>query len=496
MKRNFFIIKKLKNIILYTVFFVFLCSSNVKAIGYPEYEGKNVIDLAGKFDSSYLSRLDSELRQSSDEVRVVFIDTRDKINLTFYAPKLFDKWQMSDTSILVVIDPYLNKIGYGLGSKVKERIKSKLLAKKDNKEPKTEKSVDYDNLATAIHDKFAEEIPRNSEKNNTNSKNNEGSSSASYTSNTENNKAKESFPSQPFDKTPIFIILGILFTIGGVTFLYTKNRDNKRNLELKTNYSFDGNVQQQELEKILEKLEKDLEKASNYKGTTLKELESQIKNLELSHKKGLNFLEKSKTAFQEIELDNLGSIRDLLDDGTSLLDNLDTAHKEAVRTRKELKGIIEKSEMTISDIRVNIEACKNIFDELKLLYSFPLNHSEQQILKCETMLAKSKTFLEQKDPYEFRNMINSIQGELKSIRKSFEVIPHLYKQLKESIPVNVESSINELLLEVGPKNKLKTELNDLKNNALINLSKGELKESEELVSMIFERLNHLKASIK
>ena len=198
------------------VFFILLIYEPAYSeVVYPQYTGENVVDMSGKFDNRYINSLKSELSQSANEVRIVFLDTKDKINLAFYAPKLFDKWEMPEDSVLVVIDPYLDKTGYGIGKKVLEEMKQRLTVKNNSKEKDSSKQIDYDNLASAISDKFSPSQVKQENKTNTKNKksNNSGSSENYNPSNSTGNNKKANTDSIIFSPLVIKILLAVLFLI-------------------------------------------------------------------------------------------------------------------------------------------------------------------------------------------------------------------------------------------------------------------------------------------
>lgn len=486
----------MKNIYITLVLIILFTFLNFPVHGeiiYPEYDGNKVIDLSGKFKNSYLNKINGEISNSDFETRIVFIKSEGKLNLGFYAPKLFEKWKMSEDSILVVVDPYLNKTGYALGTNVRELMKKrqKVFVEQDSKKEGKE-IIDYDNIVSAIKDKFSlEEIIAKEKQNAIKDK---VKTKVTYS---ENNTFNNNIPSTDININWKIILPIILFFVllGLGIFLFNRNKSYKRSLELKTNYTFDADIQKQEITQILEKIVKDIEKAKSYNGTTLNEYSKHIENLKKVKKEADKFLIKFDAEFSEVDMDGLGAIRDLLDEGNLLLDNLKSLHKESVKQRKDIKVIVEKSEMSLSDVRVNIEQSKITLEELKTLYLFPLEYSEKKIENIERIMENAKSILLQNDPYEFRNRLSNIHNEIKILKRDFDIIPHLYKQLKEDLPLNIDSYLEESLLDPVPKSKLRAEVHDIRNNALILLSKGELEKTETLVKSIFEKMNKIKTTI-
>lgn len=472
----------------------FLNFSVYGEIIYPEYDGNRVIDLSGKFKTNYLNKVNNEISDSKFETRIVFIKSEGTLNLGFYAPKLFEKWEMSDDSILVVVDPYLNKTGYALGKNVRELMKKRQKIQIEEDSNNQGKSlIDYDNIASAIKDKFSDEEIIAKEKQNAIKDKPKTRVTYSETNNTFKNNIPSTNSNINWKLIVPVLFFFIILALG--LFLFNRNKSYKRSLELKTNYTFDADIQKQAISEILEKISKDIDKAKSYNGTTLNDYSKHIDSLKKVKKEADKFLIKFDAEFSEVDMDGLGAIRDLLDEGNLLLDNLKSLHKESVKQRKEIKTIIEKSEMTLSDVRVNIEQSKVSLEELKLLYSFPLDYSERKIENIEKMMENAKSILFQNDPYEFRNRLSNIHNEIKVLKREFDIIPHLYKQLKEDLPLNIDSYLEESLLDPVPKSKLRAEVHDIRNNALILLSKGELDKTENLVKNIFEKMNKIKTAI-
>lgn len=495
--------------LIFSLIFI-LCFSKFtfSDIYYPEYTGNPVIDNSNKFDKEYLTALENDLKQYSFEMRIVFIDSKDQINLGIYAPKLFGLWKMSDESILVVIDPYLNKTGYGLGKKVLESMrKRKTEVQTKNKEDRNDditSNIDYNNLAQAIAGKFSPEqtaiVP---DKGNKDSNANEGTTGNSYLSlrnrNTgDSSKVNKRYPNANFSifnfrLLKIILVILAVAIIGGVVFFFFNKRQNlKKQIELKTNYSFDGEIQLQELYDTLDKITSDIDKMSKYRGQTIIELKEHIDKLKDTEREGNEFAEKFKKSLENIEIDNLEATQELIEECKELSFKINGIHKESVSIRKEFKQLIEKSQMSLSDIRVNIVNCKNILEENRTLYKLELNYSEEQINNCEKCLIDAQNALHINDLVEYRNIVQKIHESIKDLKSNFDVIPHLYRQLQENIPLNIESSLEESNLENNMKNSYRNELNHLKNNALSSLANGRLGESEKMINIIFEKLNEIK----
>ncbi len=490
------ITRRFYSLILQILFVLVIIFPSYSDIVYPEYQGNTVIDLAHKFDEHYISSLETDLKQYDVEIRVVFINTEGKINLGFYAPKLFDKWQMSEESILVVIDPYLNKTGYGIGKKIRDEIRKRNSENKDKDKKKTEpgKNIDYDNLAAAIMDKFslAEEKQKLPEQKNAIKNETGGNLNFSSNKSPDEDKPAPNLPPNPYILKIILALIGFILLCGSSVFIFNRKQILKRQNELKTNYTFDADIQLQELNTILEKIYADIEKMSKYNGDTKKELILHIEKLNEIKEHGDKFTEKLTNSLEEIEIDNLVQISDLIDEGSMLLQQLEQIHKESVALRKDFKATVDKSAMNISDIRVNIENCKNTIEELKTLYQLNLTHSEEKIESCEKLLLNSQNVLHHNDPIEFRNIMLDIHETIKELKRDFDVIPHLYRQLQESIPETIDAYLEESLLDPAKKSGIKDEISLLRKKALNSLLNGNLEISETTVNLIFEKLNQIK----
>ncbi|MFN8673275.1 MAG: hypothetical protein U0457_14485 [Candidatus Sericytochromatia bacterium] len=489
-KKNKYNIFKFKNILI--VFFLVFSLNSFADIEYPEYIGKKVIDISGKFDESYLSNLENQTSSYEYEMRILFLDTKGKINLAFYAPKLFEMWKMDENSVLVVIDPYLNKFGYSIGKEVRKKLKEKNVSE-SNKELSSDKNktIDYDNLARAIDQKFLS--PRAINKSNENKKNktlfNSEASSSYRTSgrnyNTNNNSSIN------FDKLKKYLIIFVLIAslIGIIFYFINKKKQENRKIELKTNYTFDADVLIQNISDALNKLNSDLEKMERYLGLTKKELEDHIVTIKDNIKKSEKFIKEITEKLENLEDDEIYDLKDLIDKGNIILPTIDKLHLDSVNFRKEFKSIQENSEMKLSEIRVNIENCKSIIDETKILFPFTLNDCDERVNDVEAYFYGNKIAFDKEDPLSFRYNIQSLLKKLSKIKKDLSIIPHLYKQLQDDIPLNIDSYLEESLLDNNTKNKIKAKVTDFRNNALISLSNGNLSETEELINKIFKVLN-------
>lgn len=470
------------------------------SIEYPEYTGDNVVDLSQKFDNRYIDSLKSDLNQSEYEVRVVFIKTDNNINLAFYAPKLFEKWNMPQDSILVVIDPYLNKIGYGIGQKVREDMKKR---GETNQQPKSEnkqtnKSVDYDNLATAIFDKFSPSNAKIIEKKSdlkTQSKENKDNNITGTTTNTKSNSdSKNAIYISPLIKKIIYGLLALILLLGTIYFIYKRKKHIDQQGELKTNYLFDADMKKQEIIELIDKINRDMQKMGTYNGKTKKEVQTSIEKLHSWKNKGELFIAKMDSELEDdIDIEELGYVRELLDEGSLIKDELEKAHKEALEIRRDFKSTLKKAGSYASDIRVNLENCKFAIDTIKTIYNLDLSKSEEKIIEFEKEINQINQFADQNNPLELKQINHDIHDKIRKLKKDLEVIPHLYKQLNESIPTNIEDTINNSNLENDLKLKKKKEINDLRSSAINSLTVGDLETGQELVKNIFDEINSIKS---
>lgn len=496
MKRKFNYVSKLSFNLF--IFLFISIQKPVFSIEYPEYTGDTVIDLSNKFDNRYVDSLKSELNQSSNEVRIVFLDTKNKINLAFYAPKLFNKWNMPEDSVLVVIDPYLNKMGYGIGKKVLEEMKKRTEVNQEAKNVKdNNKNIDYDNLAIAIFDKFSPNQVKQSSKDNSKnkSKSKVNSSGDSYSSNNENQKQindKELISINPLTKKIIMLVFFLLIVSGGIYLFYRKKKYLAEQSELKTNYLFDVDIQKQEIIDLIEKIDNDITKMNSYKGKTKHEAQINIEKLNTWKKKAELFIVRLENELEDIDIEDLSSIRDLLDEGSLIKDELQKTHKESVDIRRDFKSTIKKAEAYASDIRVNLENCKFTMESIRTIYNLPLINSESKINECEQEIEHINQFASQNNPLELKILNQTIHEKIKKIKKELEIIPHLYKQLQETIPISIDSTLEESLLDINQRNKRKKEINELRNNAITYLSNGDLENSQELIENIFIQINKVR----
>ncbi|MEK7432289.1 MAG: hypothetical protein AABZ74_04080 [Cyanobacteriota bacterium] len=456
---------------------------------YPSYTGKKITDISGKFDSNYLSNLESQVASYDYEMRIVFISTEGKVNLAFYAPKLFEMWKMNEDSVLVVIDPYKNKFGYAIGKEVRKKIKEKKVIEDNNKiSENTDKVIDYDNLVNAIDKKFLS--PKADSKKEDKKKNNDTNSEASNTykySNSNSNSKKNNLDFVDYGKLKKYalfiILLGVI--IGGAAYVINKKNKEKKQLELKTNYTFDADIQIQDINTLIEKIDNDILKMNKYIGSTKKELKDHILKLIENNKKAKSFIDKITQKLEELEIEDIYELKELLDDGNMNISILKQIHQDSLDYRKDFKMIQDGYQMSISDIRVNIESCKNLLEETKMLFPFPLLKCSEKINDMEIFISNHNLF-EKNDPLDFKEKMQTTHKKMVILKKELSIIPHLYKQLQEDIPLNISSYLDESLFDSTSKNKIKNKVNDYRNNALISLSDGDLQETEELINKIFK----------
>ncbi len=496
MKKNLYFKISKFSFSLFTLLILFLPFPVYSEVFYPEYTGENVVDISGKFDNRYVSNLQSELRQSANEVRIVFLNTKDKINLDFYAPKLFHKWNMTEYSILVVIDPYLDKTGYGIGTKVLEEMRKRQSLKTDAKDKQVDKKIDYDNLASAIFDKFSPAQIKKEEQKlvNKNQKKNSSPSERGFNSPSSSSSNKSLLEGYSLKKIlPIITIIAFIVSIlGSIGYFYFNNKRLKEQLELQTNYTFDADILKDEIMELIEKINLDIKKMSQYKGGTQKEVKLNLEKLNTWKNKGELFIDKLNSELEDTDIDNLVALRELLDEGSIIKDNLIQTHKESVDIRKDFKSTIKKTSMNISDIRVNLENCKVSLESIRTIYKLPLVISEKKINDCENSIEEINILASENNPTEVRELSQEIYNKIKNIKKELDIIPHLYRQLQETIPISIDSSIEESILDSHQRNKNKREINNLKNDALISLSNGDLDHSELLIKDIFDKLNKIR----
>lgn len=489
--------KFIKSTMLIFGFWFFIQLTSFSAIEYPDYFGKNVVDMSGKFDSTYLATLEAETKAYDYEMRIVFLNTNGKINLAFYAPKLFENWKMDEDSVLVAIDPYLNKFGYAVGKKVREQLRKNRI-ENNSKEANSlneKKEIDYDNLTQAINQKFSGVIVKDNKKNSSNSKSNLTSKASNPYKYSQGNTTKETNYSNNnlnIEKKYIFAVILLGLILGAGYYFIAKNLKTKKLIEKKTNFSFDTEILSKELNTLIEKIASDIEKMGKYQGNTKLALETHIEKLKKDIVEGTDFIEELNTLLDEVELDEIMTLKYKLDDGNTLFLMLQQNHKDSVKIRKEFKSVLESVSMTVSDVRVNIENCNTLLEESKILYPFSLSKLDIKLLDIQKSIPNVDDPTLKNDPIKFKEEIQELHKKLNSLKKELSIIPHLYKQLQEDIPLNISSYLDESLLDASTKSKIQNEVNQYKNNALISLSEGDLPEAELLVKKIFENITHAK----
>jgi len=494
------IILKRLNFFFLVVFLIFSLSfSAISEVFFPEYNGNPVTDLTGKLSPEYQDRLAANVGKYEVELRILFIDGKD-LNLGIYAAKLFDRWQMPEKSILVVIDPYTNKVGYGVGKAVRDQLKNREYVKVDNKgnEQKLnqEAMVDYENLTEAIVQKFTlkrVEVAKNGEK-----KKSEGQGNSSYkylppqTPGGNYEDQEKGLPKRTIDFKFLWFPL-LLIVLSGIGALIFRNyKEKKRLKDLHTAYELDGEVLSQDLQEMFEKIKSDLEKMQKFTGKSREEMDQHLKMLEKEISKVPKIIEDLNEKLLNLSLENIDETSSIIEKASMRLGKLEKLHKESVVLRKEFKLIQDKSAMTISDIRVNLENCRNLLEEIKLIYSLELTESQENINKCEKMLTEANNKLINHDPIEFINNITEIQKKIKDLKNDFEVIPHLQQQLQEDIPVSISKFIEESVADKSKQNRLQQELDNLRNKALNDLKKGNMTKSQESINKIFAKLDEIR----
>ncbi len=496
-------LKKLtKNTSIYLFLFLILFNFNIALsdVVYPEYTGEKVVDLSGKFDNRYSNNLSNELKQSDNDIRVVFLNTKGKINLSFYAPKLFDKWKMDQNSILVVIDPYLNKTGYGLGKKVLEDMKKRQSAKsKDKKNEPNNEIIDYDNLASAINDKFSpDQIKEDDEENFTNNTSNDLNSIGKKSlSKTKKNKKSN----LNFDVLKIVGIIIILGLIGfGLWYLYNKNKRLKELNEAKSNYLFDLNIQKKEILSLIEELYFDIDKMNIYEEID-ESIEFHIEELNILIDKGELFLEKNDLELDELNLDELDEeeldiIKEMINKSTIIKGSLRDVHNDSIEMRKNLNSILEKNDRDISYMRNELKISKSNLDELKINYNLNLSILDEKIKRLEKNIKKINILLIEDNHIEAVELTDQIRNNINKIKDSIDNIPSLYRQITEKIPYSIDKNIVAGVSDPDIKEKMKKEINELKNLALLNLSNGDFDKSEKIIKDIYLSINEIKSKVK
>ncbi|MFN8579004.1 MAG: hypothetical protein U0354_19420 [Candidatus Sericytochromatia bacterium] len=482
--------KPIKNLIIPFFIFISLTFSSFAEIVYPEYTGENVVDLSGKFDNRYADSLKSELSQSQTEIRIVFLKTDDNVNLSFYAPKLFEKWKMKPDSVLVVIDPYLNKTGYGLGKKVLEDMKKRQVGKdKKNNQKQDDLIVDYDNLASAIFEKFSPDQLKEDDEERTNFNEN-----ISSDMNKDKNKKKKKKKKKD-GINPLYILLPLL-VIGGIGYtgwyFYMKKKHLKEIMETRANHLFDLNIQKQEILSSIKDLQIDIEKMNLYNDFD-EEIRKNIYSLNMAIEKAEVFIDKIEFQVEEIELDDFDSIIEIGKKALVVKEELFKEHMESLDLRMNSQTVISRNNERISQLKYDIDNSRQAIENIKTTYNF-LGFSDEKIKKCESGIRKVNKLFSNDEPLEAIKTISQTNQIISKIKKDAELIPTLYKQLREIMPTLIERTTEQYILDPELKDKTKKEINNLKSAALISLSNGEFENSEKIVKDIFAKINDIRNS--
>jgi len=501
-------LKRLYKLSIHFVFIILFALgtifSTLADVYYPKYNESPVIDLSGRLDPHYISKLESDLANAPMEIRIVFIYSENKINLGIYAAKLYDLWEMTGDSILVVVDPVTNEVGYGISQTTKKKLKQRKETVVDNKGQQKPKegitedlsSVEPETLVSAIVEKFTRtEIIIGSD----NTNNQKNSNGAGSTMNLIMNKVGLSGINSDNSKRtiniPVFeilIILIIFAVISLFSYLYILRLKKKKLKELKDTYSLDGNVLTQGIGENLEKISSDLERMNKYRGKTKEVLENHINKLKTSEREATEHLDKLDKNLEEMkDIDDLEETGKLMEDGDMLNKGLEALHKESLEYRKEFRAILKKGNANISDVRVNIESCKNLVDETKTLYKLELTNIIERIKDLQVEIPNLESYINNSDPIGFTEYLGTVHQKIREIRKDVDIIPHLHKQIQENIPQTMTSYLKHpyFMINIFERERIRQELIQLRSDALNVLSIGDLKASEEILTSIFKILN-------
>jgi len=490
-------------VILFTVGTSF---STLADVFYPKYNNNSVIDLSGRLDPNYISKLETDISKAPMEIRLVYIYAENKINLGIYAAKLYDNWQMNGDSILVVIDPVTNEVGYGISLQTKNKLKQRKETIVENKNKKVDKGltedlsdVEPETLVSSIIDKFTrKEILIGSDNSNKENKDNKRAKGPGSTMNLIMDKVGLSDKhsntprkTRPLD-LPIFKILIMFAFLAFIILLaklYVFRLKKIKIKELKETYSFDGTILIKSMNENIEKILGDIERMNKFRGKTKEFIDNHISKLQLSKEEARKDLEKLNKILENIE--DVEEVGTLLGDSDLLNKGLEALHKESVEYRKEFRLVLKKSNSSISDLRVNIENCKSVVEETKRLYKLELTQIVHKIKHIENEIPSLENYVNSYDPVGFTEYLGTVKQKIKDIRKEIEIIPHLHKQIQENVPKTMTNYLKHsfFMINIFERERIRQELFELRAEALSVLSTGDLKASEEIVNSIFEILN-------
>jgi hypothetical protein len=475
----------MKQFIISILLILFSTYLNAEII-YPEYVEEKVLDLSKKFDSRYLNKLKNDLINSQIDIRIVFIRSENKINLGIYAAKLFEKWKMTDNSILVVIDPFTNKRGFAIGKSIKENLKNRKKIE-DNKREKDilENDIDYNNLVDVINNKFSPDsivtYSNKKQKNTLNQKESVNSVNTSNDNNNFNDLKKTNIKYSNVLKNLIFIIfvLGISYLL---FFIYKKKEKQKKNIEIKNNLSFEASIKLQEISDLIETLNQDLESYEVYKGMTISYLQEELNKIK-------RFISDLQKIYQDLseELENIcdeniDNIYRKIDDFSLLQANINDIHISIKEKIKQIKKIIKNSSENISNIRIYLENNLRLVDDTSKIYNLELSFIKEKLSKIKDDVFNINMDDIKYDPIFFREKISELENNLIQIKKDIDVIPHIFSQLN--------NQITDIISQKKLSNNL--EIIKLKEKILKILNYGDMKKSSELLNELLKNLNEYK----
>ncbi|GIW21218.1 MAG: hypothetical protein KatS3mg068_0225 [Candidatus Sericytochromatia bacterium] len=464
------------------ILFFLLYSINVKSeLIYPEPGNNKVIDLSNKFDARYISKLENDLQNSENDIRIVFIKTDNKINLGIYASKLFEKWKLSDDSILVVIDPFTNKRGFAIGKNIKEKLKNRKKVKENKKANELlNNDINYNNLVEAINNKFS---PDNlvTSSNNKNKRTFDQKESISLGGSKLNKIHNDRMINIDYYKILKYMAILVIFLIISflLFFLYKQKKNKDKKNEIINDLSFESNIKLQEISDLIETINEDIEFFKVYKGKTIDYVNQELNSLKDILQKLQDYYEKLSYELENISDENINDINKIIDDFNLLKIDANNNHSIIKEKRKEIKKIIKNSFENISNLRVYLENNLRLVDENSKLYNLELSFIKKILEKINNEIFNIDINDIKNDPIFFKEKISELETSLIQTKNDLEVIPHLYSQ--------INNQINNLFIEKGISND--ASLIILKENALKSLNEGNMQKSKELIEKIFRTIN-------
>lgn len=456
----------------------------------PSYTDEMLLDVSQTLERPYLNRVKEKLSAYPFTIKVVYLPDTKGVNLATYASSLFQEWQLSENSMLLVVALDRRKIGIKIGAELRQKqqqtstewsqpVPSKSTAPPTGASPSLTPHLELlpDAIDTVLN---LRESPPDAA---------ESPSSAASTAPTNEDlltspatrppkSSHQRTTKHPARTTPhsspislannieipwgiLIGLLGLAFLGGGGWYGWKRWQQHQAILLKRERYSLSAETTLQALEAHFPDLQAAIKNLRIYQGKTKANLQYLLRELEQLQERGQENLDSYEQALAQLENpheqeqaiaffdgleSDLDSVQPLLDQTKTVQDNLRKARQ---RNQISLKKCLQRYQQLVIQLQ-----------EIRTLYHLQLTKLYRHIKSYQDTLQQYQQ-QNNTDPLGLETEIANWELTIQKSERELKALPHISEQVQQVLKGRLELAQSRLKIAIKPPPQATSLLNEV-----------------------------------